>query len=88
MCLGAERVVEVNIEGAQADVFRNVAGKIKTAETLNLRASASVTGDIYVGKLQVEPSVSFNGHCYMNSANSNIVEMIHDTHEQSKALSR
>ncbi len=86
--IGADGVVEGNVEGRQADVIGKVTGNIKTAETLNLRASASVTGDIYVGKLQVDPTVNFNGHCYMNPANSNIVEMIHDSHEQPKVLSR
>ena len=80
--IGSDAVVEGEIESQQADVHGQVKGNIKVKDTLNLRASASVVGDIYAGKLQVEPSANFNGHCYMNT--NVIVEMIHDVNEQPK----
>jgi len=39
---------------------------------LQLRGEAVVNGNIYTGKLQVEPSATFNGQCHMGA---NIVEM-------------
>ena len=80
--IGPDAVVEGEVESQQADIHGQVRGNIKVKDVLNLRANASVVGDIYAGKLQVEPSAIFNGHCYMNT--NVIVEMIHEPNEQSK----
>jgi hypothetical protein len=37
-----------------------------------LRGESIVSGNLYAGKLQIEPSATFNGHCHMGA---NIVEM-------------
>ena len=70
--IGPDGVVEGDIEGLQADVLGKVAGKIKVKELLHLRGKAAVHGDIYAGKLQIEPTVTFNGQCHMGA---NIVEL-------------
>ena len=77
--IGADAVVEGEIECQQADVHGQVKGNIKAAEILYLRDKSTLLGDIHAGKLHVEPSANFNGHCYMNT--NIIVEMIHDIHE-------
>jgi cytoskeletal protein CcmA (bactofilin family) len=79
--VGAEGVVEGNIDGAQSDVMGRIKGNVKTKELLNLRGNANITGDIFAGKLQVEPNVVFNGHCYMTG---NVVEMSKENNEQFK----
>lgn len=84
--IGADAIVEGEIESQQADIHGQVKGNIKVKDVLNLRANASVTGDIHAVKLQVEPSANFNGHCYMNT--NVIVEMIHEVHDQPKAISK
>ena len=70
--IGPEGVIEGDIDGQHADVLGKVTGKIKVKELLHLRGKASVNGDIYAGKLQIEPSVTFNGQCHMGA---NIVEL-------------
>lgn len=70
--IGPEGVVEGDINCQQADVLGKVIGKITVKDLLNLRGKASVNGDIFTGKLQIEPTVSFNGHCHMGA---NIVEL-------------
>lgn len=80
--IGKDAVVEGEIESQQADVHGQVRGNVKVKELLNLRASASLVGDIYAGKLQVEPAAFFNGHCYMNT--NVIVEMIPDVNDKPK----
>jgi hypothetical protein len=40
-----------------------------------------VTGNVYAGKLQVEPSATFNGECHMGS---NVVEMSNGIAEEKK----
>ncbi len=70
--IGPDGVVEGDVEGQQADILGKVVGKIKVKELLHLRGKASLHGDIYAGKLQVEPTVTFNGQCHMGA---NIVEL-------------
>jgi hypothetical protein len=66
--IGAEGSVEGDVEGLQADIMGKVTGKIFVRELLNLRGSASIKGDIRAGKLQIEPTVVFNGQCHMGEA--------------------
>ena len=70
--IGASGVVEGDITGNQADIVGKVSGNIKAKEILQLRGESVVTGNLYAGKLQVEPSATFNGQCHMGA---NIVEM-------------
>jgi cytoskeletal protein CcmA (bactofilin family) len=71
--IGQDGVVEGDIEGAQADIMGKVEGKIVVKELLNLRSNAVIKGDIRAGKLQIEPTVVFNGQCQMGEAS--VVEM-------------
>jgi cytoskeletal protein CcmA (bactofilin family) len=66
--IGPEGSVEGDIEGEQADVLGKITGKVKVAGLLNLRGKAQVKGDIFAGKLQVEPTVTFNGQCHMGAS--------------------
>jgi cytoskeletal protein CcmA (bactofilin family) len=71
--IGQDGVVEGDIEGQQADIMGRVEGRISVKELLNLRSNATVKGDIRAGKLQIEPTVVFNGQCQMGEAS--VVEM-------------
>jgi cytoskeletal protein CcmA (bactofilin family) len=71
--IGQDGHVEGDIEGLNADVMGKVQGKIVVKELLNLRANAIIKGDIRAGKLQIEPTVVFNGQCQMGEAS--VVEM-------------
>lgn len=73
--VGAGGVIEGDMHCNQADVMGKIRGNIKTKEILSLRGDAMITGDIFAAKLQVEPTVNFNGRCFMSS---NVVEMIKD----------
>lgn len=64
--IGPDGVVEGDIEGNQADVQGSVSGKIVVKDLLNLRGKAVVKGNIQAVKLQIEPTVTFNGQCHMN----------------------
>ncbi len=70
--IGANGVVEGDISGNQADIVGKVTGNIRTKELLQLRGDCEVTGNLYAGKLQVEPTATFNGQCHMGG---NVVEM-------------
>ncbi len=72
--IGQDGVVQGDIEGLQADILGKVTGKIQIRELLNLRGDAMIRGNIQAGKLQVEPTVTFNGQCHMGKEAS-VVEM-------------
>jgi len=73
--IGPDAVVEGDINGLQADVLGKVTGKIQVSDLLHLRGKAAIQGDVYAGKLQVEPTVTFNGQCHMGA---NVVELNKD----------
>lgn len=70
--VGSSGVVEDDIIGNQADITGKVTGNIRAKELLQLRGECLVSGNLYAGKLQVEPSATFNGQCHMGA---NVVEM-------------
>ena len=72
--IGTEGIVEGDIEGLQADIMGHVRGNIKIQELLYLHGTTKVNGDIYAGKLQIEPTAVFNGKCNMGAV-ANVVEL-------------
>jgi cytoskeletal protein CcmA (bactofilin family) len=79
--IGSSGVVEGDISGNQADIVGKVSGNIRAKELLQLRGECVVTGNLYAGKLQIEPTATFNGQCHMGA---NIVEMT--SNEQQAAI--
>ncbi|MEO5947403.1 MAG: polymer-forming cytoskeletal protein [Chitinophagaceae bacterium] len=82
--IGTSGVVEGDIMGNQADIVGKISGNIHAKELLQLRGESSVTGNIYAGKLQIEPTATFNGQCHMGA---NIVE-IRKNEQQAEAISK
>lgn len=80
--IGQGGVVEGDLESSQCDVNGKVNGNIRCKELLQLRGDSVVSGNLYAGKLQIEPSATFNGQCHMGA---NIVEM--GNNEQASAVS-
>ena len=81
--IGANGSVEGNISGNQADIV----GKV-----LQLRGDCVVKGNVYAGKLQVEPTAIFNGQCHMgpsaqasSAEGTTIVEMNKNGQEKAVA---
>jgi len=70
--IGSNGVVEGDISGNQADIVGKVSGNIRVKDLLQLRGDCTVSGNLYAGKLQVEPTATFNGQCHMGG---NVVEM-------------
>lgn len=79
--VGSTGVVEGDITGNQADIVGKVSGNVRSKELLQLRDKSVVTGNLYAGKLQIEPTATFNGQCHMGA---NVVEM--STNEQQAAV--
>ncbi|MBD0279813.1 MAG: polymer-forming cytoskeletal protein [Flavisolibacter sp.] len=75
--VGATGHVEGNIDGGQADITGKVHGNITVKDLLQLRGQCNVQGNICSGKLQVEPTATFNGQCKMGTDTS-VVQMVND----------
>ena len=82
--VGTSGVVEGDIMGNQADIVGKVSGNIRAKELLQLRGDSTVTGNIYAGKLQIEPTATFNGQCHMGA---NVVE-ISKNEQQTQAIAK
>lgn len=82
--IGASGSVEGDITGNQADIVGKVSGNIKTKDLLQLRGDCIVNGNVYAGKLQIEPTATFNGQCHMG----NVVEMGGSTANEQKAAAQ
>jgi cytoskeletal protein CcmA (bactofilin family) len=78
--IGSTGVVEGDISASQTDIAGKVSGNIRSKELLQLKGQCVITGNLYAGKLQIEPSATFNGQCHMGA---NVVEM--NNNEQPQA---
>ena len=66
--IGSSGVVEGDIEGNQADITGKVNGNIRVKDLLQLKGECNITGNVQAGKLQIEPTATFNGQCHMGAA--------------------
>jgi cytoskeletal protein CcmA (bactofilin family) len=75
--IGAKGAVKGEIICNNADIEGEFHGKIKVLETLNIKSTAQIHGEVAVGKLSIEPGADFTATCTM-LANSNTVIMLED----------
>jgi cytoskeletal protein CcmA (bactofilin family) len=73
--VGPTGFVDGNIEGQQADITGKVKGNIIVKDLLQLKGEGNIQGNITAGKLQIDPTTTFNGYCQMGTAVANIVQM-------------
>jgi len=66
--IGANGVVQGDINGQQADIMGKVTGTIKVKDLLQLKGGSLLSGSIQAAKLQIEPTANFNGECHMTPA--------------------
>jgi len=63
--IGATGKILGEITCRNIDIWGSFEGKLSVAETLLLKESGVITGDIITNKLIVEPCAIFNGSCTM-----------------------
>ena len=66
--IGTTGLVEGSLSCNNADIEGKIKGKLVVLETLSLRSSANVYGDVHTGKLAVEPGATFNANCQMKDS--------------------
>ena len=66
--IGEQSRVQGNIVAVNAEIHGQVRGNIVVKETLTLKSTSSVEGDITTRTLVIELNAVFNGTCQMQSA--------------------
>lgn len=68
--IGQRGILKGSITCVNAEILGKVIGNFNIAETLSLRATAEITGDVKTKSLVVEPNAVFNGSCSMREVAS------------------
>jgi cytoskeletal protein CcmA (bactofilin family) len=70
--IGETGKIKGEISCKNADIMGYVEGKFTVIDLLSLKSSATVIGDVTIGKIAIEPGCRFNGSCNMTEiVNSN-----------------
>jgi cytoskeletal protein CcmA (bactofilin family) len=63
--LGRTGIIKGTLTSANADIEGKFSGKLILTDTLSLKSTAYVEGEVEVAKLAVEPGATFNATCVM-----------------------
>lgn len=63
--IGNSGHVKGNINAFNADVEGEITGKLEVQKTLTIKSTATISGEVIVGKLSIEPGAAFNATCVM-----------------------
>ncbi|MBT7135155.1 MAG: polymer-forming cytoskeletal protein [Polaribacter sp.] len=66
--IGAEGSIKGKVEATNADIEGTFTGNLLVSNTLTIKATANISGEVIIGKLSVEPGASFNATCAMKGA--------------------
>ena len=68
--IGKEGFVKGGVSCRNADVEGKIKGNLFVSESLNLRSTSNIEGEVIIGKLIVESGATFNASCSMNKEGS------------------
>mgnify|MGYP001463482553 FL=1 len=84
--VGKEGTIKGAVSCSNADVEGKINGNLFVSQTLNLRSTSFIDGDVVIGKLIVESGATFNASCSMNKEGKKVdfkvVKKSDDTHEK------
>lgn len=63
--IGEQGFIHGNINCQNAEIMGRITGKVDVKQTLALRATCDIEGDVKTQTLIVEPNAKFNGTCSM-----------------------
>jgi len=76
--IGTTGKIKGTLTCENADIEGVFNGKLVVKETLSLRSTATIEGEVFISKLAVEPGATFNATCTMGSGvkilNTNSIE--------------
>lgn len=70
LVIGPAGSVKGDVICNMVDIEGKFEGKIQVEDTLNIKETASIIGEVIIGKLSVEPGATFNASCVMLSNNT------------------
>lgn len=70
--IGVDGFIKGNVQAENADIEGKIDGQLTVEKTLTVKTSASISGDVVIGKLSVEPGATFNATCSMKSSVKNL----------------
>jgi cytoskeletal protein CcmA (bactofilin family) len=73
LVLGPSGIITGDVVCNNADIEGKLKGKVKVNELLNVKAKASIEGEVTVGKLAVEPGADFSASCIMSDSSSKLM---------------
>lgn len=84
--IGKDGFVKGSISCNKADVEGKIKGNLFVSETLNLRSTSNIEGEVITGKLIVESGATFNASCSMNKdgkkSDIQLVSKLEETREK------
>ena len=66
--IGADGFIKGKVEATNADIEGRFSGELLVSNTLTIKTTADISGNVVIGKLSVEPGASFNATCAMKGA--------------------
>ena len=66
--IGLDGFITGKVEATNADIEGKFSGELLLSNTLTIKASANISGNVVIGKLSVEPGAAFNAACEMKGA--------------------
>ena len=63
--IGEKALIKGDIVCTNADFWGTIDGNFYVKDTLSLKSSSKVRGDLHIKRLQVELEAKFDGHCQM-----------------------
>lgn len=72
--VGPDSRIDGTIRCTSAEIMGYVKGEISVKDLLSLKGTASITGNLTMGKLSVEPGARFVGHCKMINEEKQVPE--------------
>ena len=66
--IGLDGSIQGKVSCENADIEGKFSGELKVNKMLTIKASASISGEVTLGKLSVEPGATFNASCTMKGA--------------------
>lgn len=63
--IGTDGFIKGKVDATNADIEGKFSGELSVHKTLTIKATATISGDVVIGKLSVEPGATFNATCSM-----------------------
>ena len=78
--IGIDGFIKGTVEATNADIEGKISGQLLVSKTLTIKNTATISGEVVIGKLSVEPGATFNATCSMKGA----VKELNQSNEQEK----